>query len=112
MKKVDVTSCNHSQGAPIVRVTMSKVTVVEKPSRHSPQSTIKIVSRTSKQRHFKWRCRCSTSLLVMCWPRFGEEMLRKNPLPKTKGKSFHIRDKLLDFRRMRAELFGKFVEIG
>src|SRR6516165_7927677 len=92
MKKVDVTSCNHSQGAPRVRVTMSKVTVVEKPSRHSPQRTIKLVSRTSKQRHFKWRCRCSTSPLVMFWPRFGEEML--------------------DFGRVRAELFGKLVEIG
>src|SRR5215470_2101105 len=88
MKKVDVTSCNHSQGAPRVRVTMSKVTVEEKPSRHSPQRTIKLVSRTSKQRHFKWRCRCSTSLLVMFWPRFGEETLCKKPLPKTKGNYF------------------------
>src|SRR6516225_4547466 len=84
MKKVDVTSCNHSHGAPMVRVTMSNVTVVEKPSRHSPHRIIKIVSRTSKQRHFKWRCRCSTSLLVMFWPRLARGRLLDEEPPGTR----------------------------
>src|SRR6516165_254986 len=54
MKKVEVTSCNHSQGRPISRVTMSKMTVVQKPSSRRPHSIISTVSSGSSARHLRW----------------------------------------------------------
>src|SRR5215471_21386310 len=62
MNRVEVTSCNHSQGWPMVRVTMSAVTDSEKPKHNTPHNSIKTSSSRSNARHFKWRCRCNTSL--------------------------------------------------
>src|SRR5215468_9194847 len=65
MNSVDVTSCSQSQGAPIVRVAMSNVTVVQKLNRSTPHRTISASSRPSNARHFRWRCRGATSLTAM-----------------------------------------------
>ena len=61
MKKVEVTSCSHSQGAPMVRVTMSQTTEVQKAISVAPHSIISRDSSQSSARHFSLRCRCSTS---------------------------------------------------
>src|ERR1700747_913547 len=41
---------------------MSAVTDSEKPKQSTPHSTISASSRQSNARHFRWRCRCKTSL--------------------------------------------------
>ena len=61
MKKVEVTSCSHSHGAPMVRVTMSQTTEVLKQINVAPHSIISTDSSQSSARHFSRRCFCSTS---------------------------------------------------
>src|SRR5471030_831164 len=61
MKKVEVTSCSHSHGAPIVRVTMSQTTEVQKQIRVAPQPIINKASSQSSAGHLSWRGRCRTS---------------------------------------------------
>src|SRR5437660_986718 len=100
MKKVDVTSCSHSQGWPMVRVTMSNITEVEKPSRVSPQRTISTDSSPSSARHFRWRWRCRTRRLATPMRVPFARCLLDRP------------NQLLDLDRVRAELLGEFVEIG
>src|SRR6478672_3014582 len=65
MNSVDVTSCSHSQGWPMVRVTMSAVTDSEKPKHSTPHRIMSASSSQSSQRHFRWRWRCNTSLSAM-----------------------------------------------
>ena len=77
MKKVEVTSCSHSQGRPISRVTMSQITDVQKPASVTPHSTISTPSSQSSDFHLRWRWRVSTSsgfrlaiylmALISCW---------------------------------------------
>src|SRR6185369_4069306 len=113
MNSVEVTSCSQSQGAPIVRVTISNVTVVQKLNRRTPHSTISASSRPSSARHFRWRCREVTSLAAMvigtsaCMHERNEEDRRTSPLTGL----LHGLDQILDLHRMRAEFSGKFVEI-
>src|SRR5437764_14798294 len=62
-KKVLVTSCNQSHGAPKVRVNTSKNTELLNPARQIPHSTIVTASRKSSARHFRWRWVSRTSRL-------------------------------------------------
>ena len=48
MNKVCVTSCNHSHGRPIVRVTMSNVTVVQKLNNSAPHAVWNSHSRLAR----------------------------------------------------------------
>src|SRR3954453_3896453 len=61
MKKVIVTSCSHSHGRPMERVTTSHVTVTVNPVIATPHSTISTRSSGSSARHFRWRCVAWTS---------------------------------------------------
>src|ERR1700719_885722 len=117
MKNVEVTSCSHSHGRPISRVTTSKITVVQKPNSKRPQQTMRTVSSGSSARHFKCRCRLSTSLSAR---------VMTDPYRRRKGRtrpSFSVStsalpqlvdgpDQVLDLGRMRPELLGELVEIG
>src|SRR4051812_22413701 len=102
MNSVEGTSCSHSQGRPSVRVTMSAHTVSEKPNSTSPQTIIRTISSGSSARHFRWRCRPSTSLsatLTSCrvpWSR----------------RSVDRPDQALDLVGVRAELLRQLVEVG
>src|SRR5579863_4520865 len=62
MNSVEVTSCNHSQGWPMVRVAMSQTTESEKPKHRMPHNIISASSSQSSARHFRCCCRCKTSL--------------------------------------------------
>src|SRR5262249_19707919 len=98
---------------------MSKVTVVEKPSRQTPQRIIKIVSKASKARHFPRR-RAGLSSRGDA-PRAARA--RTPCLPRSPGRSggaaaaapvpalLRRRDQLLDLRRVRPELAGQPDEV-
>src|ERR1700687_4161263 len=116
MKKVWVTSCSQSQGWPISRVTMSNITVVEKPNSSRPQSIIRIISSTSNARHLRCRCRLRTSFSAI----FSEKRIGYREKGKTRRgrhsrplhairQSFSGADQILDLDRMRAKLLGKLV---
>ena len=53
MKNAEVTSCSHSLGLPMVRVTMSSTTQSEKPAIATPHSTISSSSMRSKACHLR-----------------------------------------------------------
>ena len=53
MNSVEVTSCSHNHGLPMVRVTMSAVTESENPKHNAPQTIIRIISSLSNARHFR-----------------------------------------------------------
>src|SRR5512135_2975978 len=95
MKKVIVTSCSHSQGRPMVRVTTSHTTLTVNPVIATPQSTISTRSSGSSARHF--RCRCDS------WRRVA--MARLPVL-------FHAAHELEDLDRVRAEVLGELVLDG
>src|SRR5262249_14370140 len=112
MNSVDVTSCSQSQGAPIVRVTMSNVTVVQKLNSRTPHSTISASSRPSSTRHFRWRCRGATSLTAMVIGNSACVRERK----RADGSALwslllHGLDQILDLHRVRAEFGREFIEI-
>src|SRR5215469_8484863 len=106
MKNVEVTSWSQSQGWPIVRVTMSKMTVLQKANSKIPHRPIKANSRTSNARHFKWDCRRATSRSVMAIA-IGACNPSRSQLPL----SLHGCDQVLDFRGVRSEFTGKLVKI-
>src|SRR5216683_2699883 len=103
MKKVEVTSCSHSHGAPMVRVTMSQTTEVQKPISVAPHSTISSDSSQSSAGHFNLRCRCRTS------ERSSAITLLRRP---ARMALLHRADQLLDLRGMRPEVLGHLLEIG
>src|SRR4051812_35394921 len=102
MKKVEVTSCSHSHGRPISRVTMSQTTDVQKPIRVAPHSIISPDSSQSSAGHLslRWRCRTSERSSAMC------------VVPATLEALLNGADKLLDLCRVRSELLGHLLEIG
>src|SRR6516225_6553592 len=89
----------------MVRVTISAVTDIEKPKQRTPHSTIRINSSLSSVRHFRWRCRCKTSLsaIAILSPRRGSGGMCGLVDPA---------DQVLDLLGVRAEVVGKLVEIG
>src|SRR6516225_7901763 len=105
MNSVDVASCSHSQGWPIVRVRMLAVTDSEKPKQSTPHSTISASSRRSSARHFRWRCRCSTSLSAIAIN-----------LPVAAAAASHRlvdrSDQVLDLLGVGPEIACELVEIG
>src|SRR5450432_1380505 len=94
MKKVWVTSWSQSQGWPIVRVTMSNTTVLEKAKSRTPHNTISASSSLSKARHFKWRWRFNTNLSTICTPLLDGA------------------DQVLDLDRVGPQLLGQAIEVG
>src|ERR1700730_4388526 len=103
MNRVEVTSCSHSQGWPMVRVTMSAVTDNEKPKQSRPHSTIKPSSSLSNTGHFRCPCRCSTSLSAMAIE--YSVVLVGRPGDVTRG-SVDCADQILDLLRVRSEILG------
>src|SRR5258707_8798140 len=100
MKKVEVTSCSHSHGRPISRVTMSQTTDRLKAARVKPHSIISNDSSQSSCFHLSCRWRCSTS---------ERSSAIRYPTPPW---LFDRADGLLDLRRVRAEILGHLFEIG
>src|SRR5476649_2637079 len=115
MKKVEVTSCSHSQGWPIVRVTTSQNTEVTKPARQRPPRIMVIRSSTSKQGHFKWRCACRTILcgsLTAAPSRRQKEAGKSRPLAALLRSSPQLLDGARegqDLHRVRPELLGDLI---
>src|SRR6516225_10612941 len=116
MNSVEVTSCSQSQGWPIVRVTMSKMTVVQKANSSAPHKAIKASSRPSKARHFKCDCRRATSLsaIAMGAPAanahpsgagFAGPAMRPSP------RLLHADDQILDLLGMRPEVASELIQI-
>src|SRR5436190_10637227 len=103
MKNVWVTSCSHSQGWPIVRVTISKTTVVENPNSSSPQTIIRTSSRPSSARHFRWRCRSSTSLSAMRMSS-TRQAAEGREASLRRGRLLDGVDQVLDLHRMGTKL--------
>src|SRR6185437_9108050 len=101
MKKVEVTSCSHSQGWPISRVTMSQTTDRLKAARVKPHSIISSASSQSSDFHLSWRCRCSTRE-------------RSSAMAALPGSAVLLdrADELLDLGCLRAELLGHLLEVG
>src|SRR5690349_12973296 len=100
MNSVEVTSCSHSHGRPMTRVTMSAHTESEKPKSATPQSTISARSSQSSARHFRWRWRSSTNLPELPTPRLLAPVLLDGP------------DQVLHLLGVGAELLGELVEVG
>src|SRR5438552_13446656 len=62
MEKVIVASWTQSQGRPIARVMTSPSTRTLKPVMAIPHRIIRMFSRGSSARHFRWRCSVETRL--------------------------------------------------
>src|SRR3954447_26295288 len=98
MKSALVTSCSHSHGRPIVRVTTSQKTVVTKQASAMPQAAINRRSRISSAGHFRCRSRPATSQSAeFIWRAFAARPL------------FHGAHQRQHFYRMRSKLLGELV---
>src|SRR5579864_8148967 len=114
MKKVCVTSCSQSQGWPIVRVTISNITVVEKANSSTPQMIMRIISSTSSARHFRCRWRGSTSFSAMRIDdrdRDGGQEEAAQRSPSREQRLVNGDDQVLDLHRVWAQLLSELVQI-
>src|SRR4029078_4257497 len=96
MKKVEGTYCGHGHGMRSSRVTMSKMTEVQKPASVTPHSTINVDSSQSSDFHLSCRWRCRTS----------ERSLVSIRYPDRRGGLLDGADLLLDLGGLRAEFLG------
>src|SRR5215470_6907280 len=116
MKNVWVTSCSHSHGCPISRVTMSNNTVVEKPNSSTPQRIISAISSRSSACHLRWRCRLSSSLSAICMMGLTTGRRAERAMHSASAsldrRLRHGHDQVLDLDRVRSELLGELVEVG
>src|SRR5258705_1361798 len=115
MKRVDVTSWSQSQGWPIVRVRMSHETDRENPNSINPQMIIKTISSLSRARHFKWRCRFSTSLSAIATSQhhgWGLPPASSTSAFPDPGRSVDGPYQSLDLVGVGAELLGELVQVG
>src|SRR5436190_16846531 len=101
MKKVEVTSCSHSHGRPISRVTTSQTTARLKQASVRPHSIIRSDSSQSSAGHFSCRWRCRTS------DRSSD--ILPTPMPAA---LFHRADQLLNLGGVGTEVLGHLHEIG
>src|SRR5215472_2456166 len=90
---------------------MSKVTVAEKPSSSRPQRTIRIISRGSNARHFRWRCRWSSSFSAIRVGTASEPLGAVSRLSGAMASLVDRADQVLDFYRVRTQFLGELIEI-
>src|SRR5262249_28461677 len=111
MNNVDVTSWSQSQGCPIVRVIMSKLTESEKPNSATPHRIISTSSRLSSARHLRWRCRLSTNFSATPIPTPTAPPVHKAPITAFSPRSVCCPYQCLDFVGVRAETVRELVQI-